>query len=371
MDTNEKNRETRQRRPQQGSAQRPSGTVKRSSAPQGGQRKVAQTKQVRRKTTSTNRSKREAAARAARIKAMKQATAQKTVQKPTRRKVSKPRRPMQPVVYTEPKAFNRSRLVVQLITVMAVVMALILGLSIFFKVETITVSGAEVYSAWTIREASGIEEGDNLLTFSRARASARIAAELPYVKSVRIGIKLPDTVNIEIEEIAVVYAIQCQDGIWWLMTSDGQVMEQSSAADAANYTKVLGVTLNSPIPGEQAYAYETVQASSEDSTEGTEVVQIPVTVTGQQRLSAAMQILQALELNDIVGKVASVDVENLERIELWYGTRYEVNLGGTNDLSYKIASMNYTIAALSDYETGQLDVSFTTWTDKVGYTPFE
>ena len=64
-------------------------------------------------------------------------------------------------------------------------------------------------------------------------------------------------------------------------------------------------------------------------------------------------------------------MEELSMIELWYGTRYQVNLGDTNQIDYKIASMNYTIANLSEYETGVLDVSFTTWEDKVGYTPFE
>ena len=128
------------------------------------------------------------------------------------------------VIYTQPRAFNRDRLLVQLLTVMAVVLALVLGLSVFFKVKVITVSGAEVYGAWTVREASGISEGDNLLTFGRARAAGKITAKLPYVKSARIGIKLPDTVNIEIEEEDVVYAIKSSDGIWYLMNSEGKVV---------------------------------------------------------------------------------------------------------------------------------------------------
>ena len=43
-----------------------------------------------------------------------------------------------------------------------------MGLSIFFKVDTITVTGAQKYTAWMVREASGIEEGDGLLTLSKA-----------------------------------------------------------------------------------------------------------------------------------------------------------------------------------------------------------
>lgn len=270
------------------------------------------------------------------------------------------------VIYTQPRAFNRDRLLVQLLTVMAVVLALVLGLSVFFKVKVITVSGAEVYGAWTVREASGISEGDNLLTFGRARAAGKITAKLPYVKSARIGIKLPDTVNIEIEEEDVVYAIKSSDGIWYLMNSEGKVVEQSTSGSAKSYTQVLGVTLSAPVVGEPGIAAEEVPTETDESGE-----YIPVTLTGAQRLSAALEILQALEENDIVGQAASVDVTRLNDIILWYGTQYQVNLGDNTNLFYKIACMNDVILQLSDYQTGILDVSFTTWKEQVGYTPFE
>lgn len=296
------------------------------------------------------------------------------VQKAPKRRVSKPRMPMQPVVYTQPKVFNRNRLMIQLVSIVAVVLALVLCLSIFFRVETITVSGANAYSAWAIREASGVEEGDYLLTFSKARACAKIKAELPYVDTVRIGIKLPNTVNIVIEEIDVVYAIQDVDGIWWLMTSEGKIMEQTDTAGAGDYTKVLGVKLVTPEPEKQAVAFQNLttesQTEQETSPEG-ETQVTPVIITEQQKLSAALTILQALELNEIVGEAASVDVSDLTRIELWYGTRYQVNLGDTNNMDYKIACLKYTVSSLAEYDSGELDISFTIWPDKVTYSPFK
>ena len=270
------------------------------------------------------------------------------------------------VIYTQPRAFNRDKLLVQMLTVLAVVLALVLGLSVFFKVKVITVSGAEVYGAWTVREASGISEGDNLLTFGRARAAGKITAKLPYVKSARIGIKLPDTVNIEIVEEDVVYAIKSSDGIWWLMNSEGKVVEQSTGSSAKSYTQVLGVTLSAPVVGETGIATEATPSETDESGETT-----PVTVTGAQRFFAALEILKALEENDIVGQAASVDVTRLNDIILWYGTQYQVNLGDNTNLAYKIACMNDVILQLSDYQTGILDVSFTTWKEQVGYTPFE
>ena len=97
---------------------------------------------------------------------------------------------------------------------------------------------------------------------------------------------------------------------------------------------------------------------------------MPVTVTGAQRLNAALQILQALEENDVVGDAASVDVTRTEDIVLWYGTRYQVNLGDNTRLPYKIACMNDVILQMSDYQSGILDISFTAFPSQVVYTPF-
>ena len=281
---------------------------------------------------------------------------------------------MPATMYIQPAAFNSRRLAVQLLTVLAVVMAFVLGMSVFFRVKTITVSGANVYSAWTIREKSGISVGDNLLTFGRTKASGQIIANLPYVKSARIGIKLPDTVNIEIEEEAVVYSIQDQDGVWWLMNSDGKVVEQTSSTNAKSYTQVLGVTLSEPHASEAGVAKEdvpvtTAAADGGDSTATTAYA--PTLVTAAQRLNAALKILQALEDNDIVGDAASVDVSQLQDIILWYGTQYQVNLGSIDRIDYKIAYMKNAILQMSEYQTGILDVSFTTWPDCAGFTPFD
>lgn len=327
---------------------------------------------------ATARSKREQAARAAKLKAMKQDVVQKEQAQKSRRKVSKPRSPAQPIIYTAPKTFNAHRLMLQLVTITAIVLAAVMCLSIFFKVEVIEVSGAKVYDEWTIREASGIEEGDNLLTFSRGRAGGRIKTELQYVDQVRFGIKLPNTVIIDIEEFEVVYAIKSSDGTWYLINSNGKVVDQTDGGTAGNYTKILGVTLSAPIVGEQGRAAEEIVTAPESTTapeDSTEETTPQVMITNQSRLETALKILKSLELNGIVGEAASVDVSDLSHIELWYGTRYQVNLGDLNNpdhsMDQKIADMKSTISQLAEYESGMLDVSYTIWEDKVGYTPFE
>lgn len=296
----------------------------------------------------------------------------KSAEKRKKNKSSRQGQPMPAVIYTEPAAFNRSRLIVQLVTVLAVVLALVIGLSVFFKVEHIYVSGANVYSESAITEVCGINKGDNLLTFSHARAAALIQANRPYVREVRFGIKLPDTVNIIIEEDDVVYAIKDETGQWWLINSAGRVVTQGTGTRAASVTQILGVNLDNPVPNAPAVAMESAPAVTDTTDPSGETVEqiTPVSTTGAQRLDAALQIVKALESNDIVGSAASVDVSRMDDIILWYGTRYQVNLGDNTRLDYKIACMNSVIAQMSEYQSGVLDCSFTIWEKQVGYTPF-
>ena len=276
------------------------------------------------------------------------------------------------VTYTQPMPFNLNKLLLQLAVVIAVVLAVVIGLSVFFKVDRVVVYGNDAYSAWTIQEASGIEGGENLLSFGRTRACGKIITALPYVKNVRIGIKLPDTVNIYIEEFDVSYAIADAGEGWWLMTSSGKIAEQIDKAKSNSYTKVEGVQLLNPVVGEQAAALEIFEpeaTAATDAAGATEATAPQITVTANDRLQAALLILETLEKNDIVGEVASINVSSLYNLELQYGQRYQVKLGTTSDMEKKISQMKMAVAQMNDYQTGILDISYVTWPNGPFYTP--
>jgi cell division protein FtsQ len=254
------------------------------------------------------------------------------------------------VVYLPPKPFNRSRLALHLVTVIAVVLAVVLGLSVFFKVEVIEVSGTDKYTVQEVQAASGIKTGDHLLTFGRTKAAGKIISALPYIKSARIGIKLPNTVKIEIEEVDVTYALKSSDGNWWLMSAAGKIVEQVTDAENIRHTKILGVQLESPKVGEQAIAWQDPVPPTDENGNP-----VPVTVTAAERLNAVISIAGFLEQNRIIGKMASIDVNYLMDIQLWYGNQYQILLGSTEQLGVKIATMK---AALSqvNYDEGILDI---------------
>lgn len=274
-------------------------------------------------------------------------------------------RPADPnIVYTPPKPFDRRKFLLRLATAAAVVLALVLGMSIFFKVGNVTVSGADKYTPWDVREASGIRDGENLLTLNKSKIGGNITAKLPYVKKVRIGRKLPDTVMIEIQEMDVVYAIADEKDGWWLMDASGKIVEAVSASDAKSHTLIQGVKLQAPEVGAQAAAMEAVPQTNEAGET------VPVTVLESERLNAAIEILQNLEQYGVIGQAASVNVSDMTMLELWYQDHYQVLLGDRERLSYKIESMVKAIDQQKDYQRGILDVSFTTWGDQVNLSPF-
>lgn len=291
---------------------------------------------------------------------------------PKRKPAQRPKRPARPapeVVYTQPGPFNRNRFLLRLATVLAIVLALVLGMSIFFKVKTVNVYGAHKYTAWEVMEASGIQEGENLLGLSRAKHSSLIRSNLPYVQNVRIAIKLPDTVNIEIKELDVVYSVEASDGSWWLIRSDGVVVEKTDEASAGNCTRIQGVRLTDPEAGKQAVAWQEVPEGT--AAEGET---LPTVADTGENLQVALTILQYLEENGMIGVAASVNVAHINDLEFWYAERYRVSLGDSTRLAYKISSVKSAIDQMGMYQTGNLDASFTVEIegkkDQIIYTPF-
>ena len=260
------------------------------------------------------------------------------------------------VVYTQPETFNRRRFILRLAPAAAGVLALLFGMTIFFKVdmEKSTVSGTVKYTAWDVWKASGIQDGENLLTLNKERAYSKIKKALPYVDTIRIGIKLPDTVNIEIKELAVTYALEAEDGSWWKIAYDGTVVDKTTAGEADAITKIVGVQIANPKISEKCVAAEAVETETDPSAPTK-----PVTVLGSERLNVVLEILGELEKNGVIGEIVSIDVSDMARLQMWYGKRYQINLGDSGDLAKKIFSMKQAIDQRGPYQTGVLDVSFT------------
>lgn len=254
------------------------------------------------------------------------------------------------------KPLVRRKLVIKLVTALAVVLALTLGMSIFFKVSGIQVTGNERYTAQEIMDASGIEPGENLLTFGRSGVASRILAELPYVGDVQIGIKLPDTVNIDIVELTASYGIQDTTGDWWLMDSCGKLLEKTDEAGASAHIRIVGIEARGPAVG-QVF---TVAADEQSVPDGTEPTGEDANGSVADRAKAALEIMATIASADRSGGITVVDVSKLYDMQILYGNDYQVRLSGPTDLGYKIRYMVQAVEELmrEGYRGGVLDLSF-------------
>ena len=95
---------------------------------------------------------------------------------------------------------RRSGALFKVLAVLITAIAILLAMSVFFKISRIDVAGAERYSPEEIIEASGIELGENLFFVDRFDAASRIFAELSYIDTVTVTRQLPNHILITVTE---------------------------------------------------------------------------------------------------------------------------------------------------------------------------
>lgn len=305
----------------------------------------------------------------------------------------------------------------RLLIMAAIVAAVIFGVAIFFKVNTVEVQGNAIYSAEEIRSASGIQKGDNLFTLNKEAAAGSIKASLPYVETVSIIRFLPDKIVIEVKESDATFAVTTDTNTTWLINSVGKALEQisDSAPDSALTAEPTAPDAEAPVeePVEQpventdnenagedeaqqptenpdaASGEQTQQPSDTAGTAGRDTAaeasaadnsaiqadgkRIPrilgvtvnsptvgsvVTATNPASLNAALAVIAELDGTGLLDHIVSINTEKEYDIVLQYDGRYEIRLGGTEELSYKIDYLTVILSKLSDFQAGVIDLTF-------------
>lgn len=223
----------------------------------------------------------------------------------------------------------------------AVVAAVVLSMVIFFRVENVLVTGNHYYSADEIKDAANISQGDNLLTLSRGQIAGNVIARLPYVKNVRVTRQLPDSVVIRVTEYEATYAIQDSTGAYYLITAGGKVTEPITEREAKGHILVQEITINPPTVGEIL----TLKVPEGKEAEA------------ETWRNALLNLLQEIESAELTKDVASVSVPSAYQLSLWYGDRFNVRLGNSDRLAYKLEFLKVVVAEQKDYVSGSIDLS--------------
>ena len=152
--------------------------------------------------------------------------------------------------HTRRRRHHRSVAVLyKLLSVVVISGAIVAALTLFFKVETITVSG----TTEEIITASGIQQGDNLFLLNKYEIYESILEKLPYVSSVNISRKLPDTLLIEVTDSNQGGVIE-DHGTYWVLSAEGKIL--GKRAEAGHGALITGLTLSEPEVGKKAAVEE-------------------------------------------------------------------------------------------------------------------
>ena len=220
----------------------------------------------------------------------------------------------------------------KLLTLVVVCAAAVLALTLFFKVESVEVTGNSRYSAQEIQDACGVQLGDNLYLLSKPDMVQRLHQRLPYIDEVRITRSLPNTLRVQVTEFTTVYAVE-QEGTVWLLTSGGKIVE--TAAERGDTPLIDGCELLAPsLGGDVSFALEL-----------------------QNRQESLFALLTALESAELTEGVRAIHLGDPTVLSMDYTERFTVEMPYGADYPRLLRYLTLVIEELETNLTGVIDLT--------------
>ena len=174
---------------------------------------------------------------------------------------------------------GRFRFFYKLISLVAVVAAMVTACVIFFRVNEVKVEGNSHYTAQEIIDASEIEMGDNLVTLWTWQINQLVGSKLPYVQRVVVGHTFRDKVTLQVVERTVAATVE-GNGRQWLMASDGYLLETTNQNQGI---AIVGLEVVDPQAGQP------MQVSEADQSKGEAIVPLMEALDQAGKLSQCTQ----------------------------------------------------------------------------------
>lgn len=235
---------------------------------------------------------------------------------------------------------NRGRFgpLFKLLCVLAVVVALTAGATVFFRVERVSVSGNQRYSQEEIIAASGIHLGDNMYSLNKVRIDRSIRTKLPYVGELTINRALPSTILITVAEWDAVAQISVPDSAR-VSAVQGELLEEDPKAEPVKTAQepwlisVKGKLLE-PAPKDSAAI--PVSGLTPLAPEAGSMLAVPE--SEKTRLEALTALLAALEEVELSEEITSIRLEATQLV-VRYAGRFNVKMKLNADFQYDLRLM--------------------------------
>ena len=197
----------------------------------------------------------------------------------------------------------------------------------FFRVDEISVEGAEAFSSEEIIAASGIREGISIFLLQEQKISEKIRKQFPRIKEVKLNRNLPDAAVITVSERIPVGYVITTDGFWLI---DQNAFCFANAAESTGaYPLISGITEELVIPGA--------------------LLDCPIRREALQRFFAAWTEGIALE-------IAEINLDDRYNLIIYTDEGQEIWLGDGRDMESKIALIERSIPYINLDSGTHLDV---------------
>lgn len=198
-----------------------------------------------------------------------------------------------------------------LLALIVMCVGIVLVFSLFFKINTITITGDKVYSEKMVTDKSGIEIGENLFKINEEKLTEKLSKDLPYIKSVTVERKLPDTIIINVEAAKEIAAIATQNG-FVLLDETGKVLDKDASILKENVAVINNVKLKEYAEGEM------------------------IVLTDEKKTETLLKLFEAIKKADMQ-LLTEIDLKNINDIKIKYDDRITFAVGSLTNIDTKLA----------------------------------
>lgn len=249
-------------------------------------------------------------------------------------------------------------------TFMLIICAGAAALTLFFKVENVEVQGETRYTVEQIRQTLGVEAGDNLFFCGKNAGVKRLYESYPYLSTVSVKRKLPDTLVVTVSDCIPVATIRDKENTAWLIDRWGKVLE--STQDLSKYPQIIGVTAENVSIGsklqEDKPEQEDTQQQAQESTQAV--------TTQNEQISMLLLLIDALAESERIGRVDFMNLTRLYDVHIGYDGRFDVQLGSLEELDRKLRFLDTIIdEKLSPSDVCVIDLSVSGSASAIPTTP--
>lgn len=263
-----------------------------------------------------------------------------------------------------------------LILAVATAIMAALSLTVFFKIETVEVTGLTKYAAEEVIQASGVQVGQNLFRVSEKKVNRLLTQQFPYIQEVTLKRSYPARLTLEVTQAQPLGAALTAAG-YVLIGNNGRILEAGVDTVDPEVTIVTGMYLSDITegrvlgtvveegeilyPADMEPLEERDEAGRLKSRSQLEQEEQARRQQAAQEEARSFQILTSLAQaisETSFGNITLVDFSDPLNMMVVYENRVIIELGSQVDLAYKLQFVQYVLKEnLGEGFQGILDAS--------------